>query len=179
MAHRSKSAAEQAYRTIGAKARETATVRLRSLVGSEADMRPIDATALAAWQSQWHPFNDRFPPDGGWDWPQVFERYRREVKRFDVSVWHADRLCGLSIGKFASTAVQLDVIEGAPTPDHPLKGNILPLILEATANAAQLSGRREIKLMEPTKGMIERYITTFGFRLEVPRGGKTYCVRSV
>lgn len=179
MGRRSKASIESVYRNILSKARRLAAERLANVVPDGTRLTPIDREATEAWRRQWRPISHRSPPEGGWDWPTIVEGQSNEVKAFDLAIWHNDQLCGLAIGRFTNASLRLDAIEGRPSNDHPLKGAILALALETAANAAQLGGRPELRLMEPAEGLIETYVSTFGFRVEHSRNDAIFCVRSV
>jgi hypothetical protein len=174
----SKSQAAAKYRNALAQARAAAAVSLAGTIAEAFSITPMSSDAMDAWEKDWLPANDREPPNGGWDWPAVRERYAGEVGVFDTAVWSGDQLCGLAIGTINRTAVCIDAVEGSPCP-HPLKGKVLPIIFQCAAMYAQNTGRRQIRLIEPVDGLIPLYRETYLFTVDKLPDGTPYCWRNV
>jgi len=134
----------------------------------------IDAWALHAWETQWRP---RFRGgDGEWDWRRERFGYQNWPARFDVAVWSGEDLCGLGIGKpsKASTFLAVNLLEGSPVSDHPLKGAIRFCVVEAAIAYAELLECRELRLMRPLPGAVPLYVD-MGFSLAPPLDRPPYC----
>jgi hypothetical protein len=146
-------------------------------------VREMSLRAIHAWSEQWAPHNQRTPPNGGWDWNGIRSspRFAREVNVFKIAVWGKDDLlAGLSIGLSNRTAVCLEAVEAYPLLRPPMKGIILPVVLDCAAAYAQLTGRREIWLLEPAGDeLINLYTSVYEFELVTPRRGKRYCRKEV
>lgn len=135
-----------------------------------------------AWKQQWYPnLGARTPPEGGWDWPERYRAYKNHLDRFEVAIWSDhDRLSGLAIGKTNSHCVRVEILEGYPRPDCPLRGQALLIILQAATCYAQLLGKRYLCLMEPANAELERlYEDVYGFQMARPKKERPYCWREV
>jgi hypothetical protein len=153
---------------------------LRGVTPSEFHISELSQDTDVAWTSQWVPHNTRQPPEGGWHWPKIRRTYRpRTPSRFQIAIWHDDRLCGVSVGYLNNTATVIDAVEGSPAPDCPLKGAILLIVLQAATFYAQGTGRAELWLMEPAPGLLTLYTRDYGFSLETPHRGRPYCCRRI
>ncbi len=100
-------------------------------------------------------------PRAEWDWREAADVYRKNYpKRFELSIWYNDRLCGLSYGRpsYGKTRVRVELIEGAPRVGNPLgPRRVVPItIMNATAYAGIL-GAKEIRIMRPAKPLIGYY----------------------
>jgi hypothetical protein len=144
------------------------------LVGVPLRLAMIDAWALHAWENQWKPsFRGG---DGGWDWHSERFGCENAPARFEVAVWSGDALCGLGIGKpsKASTFLSVNLLEGSPVPDHPLKGAIRYCVVEAALAYAEGLGCQELRLIQPLPGAIRLY-ADMGFSLAPPQENPPYC----
>jgi hypothetical protein len=91
-----------------------------------------------------------------------------------------DFLAGLAIGKPNSTAVLIEAIENHPLLRPPLKGQILPFILDVAASYAQLTAREEIWLVEPAnQELINLYVQEYEFEFVKPRKQRPYCRKRI
>lgn len=144
-------------------------------------VREITRAATEAWRQQWQPINRREPPEGGWDWPEIWtDRKRHHSEVFHAAVWAGDRLCGLGLGVPNNTAVVIEGVEGDPNSDNPAKGLVLLMILEAATCYAQLTGRREVWAREPAnERLVGLYVEGFKFELVTGKGHKPYCRKRV
>lgn len=74
----------------------------------------------------------------------------------------------------------MHAVEGNPNPANPLKGKVLPLVLETAACYAQCTGREDVWLLAPaSEQLINLYTSQYGFTLVKPRKGVPYCRRKV
>lgn len=150
-------------------------------VHAKFSLTEITADVIDAWENQWKPVTTRKPPNGGWDWGKKCEALSSEPKRFEIAVWNEGRrLSGLAIGKTNRTAVRIDLLEGDPRDDSPLKGKVLAIVLEAAANYAQILKRSQVWVMRPANERLTTlYRDVYGFVVEHSRSGGVYCWRSV
>jgi hypothetical protein len=168
----------QQYNEYRFEALQRAAITLDTATKADFTLTEMTWTAIEAWKSQWTGVRSRDEPDGGWDWESIRTLFRRDPKRFEVAVWSHDKLCGLAVGTLNKTATVVEVLEGHPDPTHPLRGEVLLIVLQAATTYAQRTGRPEVWLMEPAEGLIHLY-EKLGFSLETPKRGKRYCRRKV
>ena len=135
------------------------------------EIRPICPEALKQFRSDWKGHSERIP---NWDWadPDL-----RGGKTFNVGIWHKGMLCGLASGKVTdSKAVRIDWIEGHPE-NHPLKGDIIPIVLTC-ADAYRIEiGSKELRLYRVIPPLIPLY-EEFGFELAT-EDSKVHVMRRV
>jgi len=178
VASRSREKTTQRYSQYRFEALQSAMTTLAETTQEPLTLTEITWSAIEAWKRQWAGVKSRKETHGGWNWEDIRHSFRRNPKRFEVAAWSCDRLCGLAVGRLNRCAVAVDILEGNPDPNHPLRGVVLLAILQAATTYAQRTGRREIWLMEPAEGLVSHY-QSLGFSLETPRGGKPYCRRRV
>lgn len=147
--------------------------------GTAFSLKMMDDGACRIWAETWQAVR-RDEPDGGWDWAHFHNESQRLADQFCIALWHDDTtLCGLALLTVAK-AIRVEVLEGNPDRNHPLKKKVLPILLDASARVAQVVGRSELRLVEPAKGLIRTYCEVYGFEL-VPasKGLKAMCRRRV
>ena len=73
--------------------------------------------------------------------------------------WHGDILCGMTIGYASkgSSHVRLDLIEGAPSNNHPLRGSVLQIIVDVSMNYAQMTKKEKLIIANPVPNLIAIY----------------------
>ena len=171
--------AEVHYGIRRALALEAANVKLTT-AGLDAELRSLDAPALAAFSSDWQAHPGRRV---AWPWPDMTSDWRRtRPERFEVSVWSDGHLCALALGKPAPSAPHLSVhyLEGNPDPAHPLRGRATPLVLAAAEAYALALGKTELRSMDPLPALVPHYCgSALGFRLVAPPGVTSYCTRRI
>lgn len=151
-----------------------------ALLGIEVDARlwltVIDAAALDARDAQW----SAFPPNdpGNFDWRHDVGLRRKDAAPFHVAVWHGETLCGLGLGRKRGNRVDLELMEGSPDPNHPLKHLIRFCVDEAALTFAQDAGAKILRLVDPLPGALPLY-EAMGFRVVHNRAGDLYCEREV
>lgn len=130
---------------------------------------PIDAAALRAtdgWLGR--------ARVADWDWRGVTKRPRDA--RFEVAMWHGDRLCGLALGPVEGVIGMgracLEYIEGAPRP-HPLQGQVIPIALITVEELARIMGLPEVRLLGPMPALVPLY-EAFGYQSVANRPGTSY-----
>lgn len=168
------------YREIVAETRRIATERLRQSLPALTALTAIDDESLDAWQSQWLPV---MPPDqewSDWDWAKEMLRWSGKRNRFDMAIWSDDHLCGLMIGRSSPRRHNFSVcvMQGSPVDAHPLKRQILPVVVEVGAMYGTALGCRELRFLKPLQSMIPLY-EQWDFRLARTSRGVQYCARSL
>lgn len=121
-------------------------------------LTPINSEALAQ-NSTWHAAG-RIPPNGGWDWETWVSHYRRKHhKRFEAAIWYGKQLCGLCLGKASGNNihVRLEILEGSPSSNHPLRGRIAFIALTATELYGYACGANQVRIIDPVQGAVNSY----------------------
>ncbi len=169
-----RSSAQTRYRTLRQMSFQEAMAQLAAS-GIEADLRPIDAAALAAC-GEWH--NRRVT----WPWAERASDWRRgHPERFEVALWSGDVLCGLALGRPSKgpSHLALYYVEGR-SPDHPLQGKVTAVVLTALQAYAIALGKKELRLVDPLPDVIPFYCSpALGFQLVTPGREAPYCRRSI
>jgi len=148
--------------------------------GTVFSLKMVDEEACRIWAETWQAI-ERSEPDGGWDWAHIHNETKWRDDQFCIALWHDDAiLCGLALLTVTRGAIAVEVLEGNPDRNHPLKRSVLPILLDTSTRFAQVVGRSELRLVEPVDGLISVYCDVYGFEL-VPasKGQKTVCRRSV
>lgn len=130
----------------------------------------INIEALSQ-NSEWHSAG-RIPPNGGWEWDSWVNHYRRKHhKRFEAAIWYGATLCGLCLGKASgkNIHVRLEILEGSPDSNHPLRGRIAYIALTATELYGYACGASQVRIIDPVDGAINSY-KALGYELR--SGGK-------
>lgn len=123
-------AAKRRYIDLRHRAYCAAAENLRDHINVPFNLTEITGRADEAWRRQWRPANDREPPNGGWDWPYWRRARQKDPSRFELAVWSGHHLCGMALGKATADAVEIEILEGNPVPDHPLDQAVLAIIIE-------------------------------------------------
>lgn len=140
----------------------------------------IMPAALTAWEQSWAPHGDDPSRPGGWNWVQIAGVYSRHPDAFHLAIWSGLALCGLSAGRPSRGHHYLAVnfLEGSPVADHPLKGQVLPLVLAAATAYGRALGAASLRLNNPLPGAVPLYERQ-GFTLVWGRGTGPYCERRI
>lgn len=111
-----------------------------------------------------------------WDWFEIKRRFRNIPARFELAVSVNDELCGIMIGKPSRGRrhVSAYFLEGNSDPNHPLKGHVLPILLEGLALYGEALGCSYIRLIQPVDGLISRYKQS-GFKFATDKTHRIYC----
>lgn len=111
-----------------------------------------------------------------WNWFEIKRKFRNIPARFELAVSVNGELCGLIIGKPSRGRrhVSAYFLEGNPDPTHPLKGLVLPILLDGLAMYGEALGCSFMRLIQPATGLIERYEQA-GFRLATDNIHRIYC----
>ncbi|WP_299589258.1 hypothetical protein [uncultured Microbulbifer sp.] len=94
-----------------------------------------------------------------WDWEPEFNAYQKKPKRYEMSVWYENQLCGLCYG-FASkhgTKVRMNLIESTPVRPNPLGEGVFPILSFGATVYANLISADEVWVLDPVKGAIDYY----------------------
>lgn len=111
-----------------------------------------------------------------WDWFEIKRKFRNIPARFELSVSVDGELCGLAIGKPSRGRrhVSIYFMEGNPNPSQPLRGQVLPILLDGLALYGEALGCSYIRLIQPVEGLISRYEKA-GFVLATDKNRRIYC----
>lgn len=171
----SRSSAEARYQNLRRLACQDAKADLAAR-GIEVELRAIDASALAAFET----WQGRYV---AWPWPEMTADWRRaHPDRFELAVWRGDVLCALAIGRPSPSAAHMALyyMEGNPDPGHPLRGKVAATVITALRAYAIALGKTEMRLVEPLPEVVPFYCSPrMGFELVSPRGETPYCRRSI
>lgn len=174
-----RAAAEARYRMRRALAFQAAEAKLAA-AGIVAELRPLDASALAAFAAQWRGHPTRRV---AWPWSDMAADWRRACpERFELAVWSGGQLCALALGRPAPSArhLALHYQEGSPNPAHPLRGRVTAVVLIAAEAYALVLGKTELRLVEPLPALVSYYCSpALGFHLVSPPGAPPYCTRRI
>jgi hypothetical protein len=147
-----------------------------SAAGIGIELRPIDAAALAAFET----WQDRLVD---WPWPQMIADWRRSwPERFELAIWSGDILCGLALGRPSPgpSHMSLHYMEGNPDETHPLIWKVTAVVTSALEAYAIALGKAELRMVDPFPEMVPFYCSrVMGFELVTPRRGVPYCRRSI
>jgi hypothetical protein len=154
--------------------------QLRKKAPNGCDLRvmPFDNDALSFWRAIRH-FN-AVHPAGGFPWDQIYWQTISTPRRFDVSVWDGEVLCGLASGMASrgDESVTLKWIERFNSAPNQMKGFVTEVAITAADHYAKIIGRRQVRLKEPNPGTEARYAAK-GFTLAPKRLGVIYYQRDV
>ena len=138
-------------------AKDHAALLNAGIDSSQIQFEPITEEAISA-SHLWGDNGATFP------WECVQRWKLRDYRGFDISLWFGLELCGLAYAspRQSKLCIKIILLEGKPGEDHPLKGFVAPLMLEAIESYATLLGCREIEIEEPAPGAVVWY-QTLGF----------------
>lgn len=125
-------------------------------VSSDTLLTPISPRAIRAFQRQWR--SPHFSGAGNWVWTLLARRFVRKPRSFHAALWHGSELCGLCVGRVSKGRENLTLhyMESAPSRTHPLRGLVIPFMLEAATQYAFALGVKRLVLREPLPGLIPR-----------------------
>ena len=168
------------YRQVMTETYQLALSRIAAILPDLTDLTFIDETALTEWQQQWLPAMPPGHPWSDWDWGAEMQRWAGQRHRLDLAIWSREHLCGLAIGRSSPRKQNFSfrVLQGSPIDQHPLKGQILPILIEIGTMYGTALDCRQLRFLQPLPGMIPVY-ERMGFRLARTSGGVHYCVRSL
>lgn len=159
--------AEKRYSEI----RKTALRAISSQVpsGLSLEFKLIDQAALNA-SIKWALSSERLVD---WNWVEGYSSFKfRYPKRFELALWHKNKLVSLSLGRptYAGTSLRLDVIEGSPE-EREIK--VFPAVIAAMAVYATALGASEIRVMNPINDTVKNYYAKEGFKY-IAKGNYLY-----
>lgn len=137
--------------------------------GLQVKARPIEYSALEQtldWDGRLY----------HWSWFELKRKFRNIPPRFELSVGVDDQVCALAIGKPSRGRRHLSIyfLEGNPDKQHPLKGQVLPIILEAAALYGVALDCSYLRLINPVEGLHARY-ERWGFEFGKDISKRLYC----
>lgn len=94
-----------------------------------------------------------------WDWEPEYKAYKNKPKRYEMSVWVDDQLCGLCYG-FASqhgSKVRMNLIEPTPVRPSPLGEAVFPILSFGATIYANLIEADEVWILDPVQGAVDYY----------------------
>lgn len=150
--------AEKRYQSI----RETALAASEGILKkeyAELKLTIINQTALSASQ-QWEGHNKRHVD---WDWFNSYGAFKfRYPKRFEVAVWHKNKLASLTLGRptYHGSSLRLDFIEASPSEREIA---VFEIVIVAMRVYADMLGAREIRVMNPINETVKEYYASYGF----------------
>ena len=117
-----------------------------------------------------------------WDWNFSSRYCSRYPKAFDLSVWHGNRLCSLTLGRptYKGTAIRLDFIEKF-NKDTLFSGDMFPVSLLAYEAYGKLIGASQLRIMEPENDKLIKYYSSHGgfdFQRSM-KGNPHYLVKNI
>lgn len=144
-------------------------------LGSEVRCEIIAGAARSAFTETWSGHRGRLV---NWDWAALSAKFQNShPKCFNAAIWHVETLCGLALGAVNQDRfVALDFLEGNPNPMHPLKGQVIGIVLTMAEAYRQLIGVPELRLHHVDPNLIPLY-TMQGFALAPDLGGLHHMVR--
>jgi hypothetical protein len=166
------------YEETRKNARSIAEQSLPQHLKGKLKLKGVDRSALAAF-SIWQKIPER---KVDWDWNFAHRYCFRYPKAFDLSVWHGNSLCSLTLGRptFKGTEMRLDFIEKTPA-NCLFSGDMFRVSLLAYETYGELIGATKIRIMEPTNNKLINYYMSHGnfSYVEPKQGNPHYLVRSL
>lgn len=122
-------------------------------------LKKVDREALVAF-STWVGMPER---KVDWDWNFANRYCFRYPKAFDLSVWHANSLCSLTLGRptYKGTEMRLDFIEKSLIYDL-FSGEMFRVSLLTYETYGDLIGASKIRIMEPINDKLIKYYMSHG-----------------
>lgn len=149
------------------------SLRLVQTSGIQVTLGPIEGPSLAQtleWENRLYP----------WNWFEFKRKFRNIPARFELSIRVHEQVCGLAIGKPSRGRRHLAIyfIEGNPDKQHPLRGQLLPILLEAASLYGVALGCAYLRLINPVEGLHPLY-SRWGFEFDKEISGRIYCERKL
>ena len=159
-------------------ARELAMNALPSNLKHKLILAPVDHKAIAAFRS----IQTTQARVEDWDWTFASKYCFRYPKAFDLSVWHGNSLCSLSLGRptYNGTEMRLDFIEKF-TNNLLFSGEMFGVSIIAYEAYGKLIGASKLRIMNPTNEKLIKYYSSHGgFSLKKSlKGNPHYLVKSI
>lgn len=145
------------------------------LPGKDLKLFPFDSKTLGFWGAL-HYLGETLP-EGGFQWPEIYDQFRSTPRRFEVAVWDGKILCGLALGN-ASRGKQLLTIKWIERFPITEGGWVTSVILTAADYYGAILGCKELRIRNPVPGTEQLYCR-YGFALADTLRGATYWARPV
>ncbi len=154
--------AEQHYSKIRREALNAASEILMSGSGPNIRLTEINTNALNS-SKDWNSSKTRIK---NWDWVEGYSIFKfRYPKRFEMALWEAKSLIGLSMGRptYQGTALRLDVVEASPSDlnDRPA---IFEAVLLGYGIYARLINAKQIRIMNPVNERVKSYYEEYNYK---------------
>ncbi len=106
---------------------------------------------------------------------------KRNLARFEVSVWSGQELCGVCYGRPSrgKTKLGLNLIESTPIRPTPFGGAVFPVISLAATLYALAIGAEELCILDPINAKVTKYYMSNGFSEPYIYHGKRIALRSL
>jgi hypothetical protein len=133
----------------------------------------VGLTHILAHQADaWKAESTSYRPAAAWSWVEQFVRHQRMPKSFNVCVMYAGSLSGLALGRpsHRGSRLRLELIEGNPLPNHPLRKLVVPIITACAEAYALNIGATEVRIMCPVPALVN-YYSLHGYHF-IPAGKK-------
>lgn len=94
-----------------------------------------------------------------WDWEPEFKAYQNKPKRYEMSVWAGEHLCGLCYGFVSKHGkkVRMNLIESTPVRPSPLGETVFPIISFGATIYANLIEADEVWVLDPVANAVDYY----------------------
>lgn len=166
------------YNETRKQARELAKNALPTHLKQKLKLAPVDYKAITAFRSL-QLIQARVED---WDWTFASKYCLRYPKAFDLSVWHGNSLCSLSLGRptYNGTEMRLDFIEKF-TSNLLFSGEIFGVSLVAYEAYGKLIGANKLRIMNPTNEKLIKYYSShggFSYKKSL-KGNPHYLVKSI
>lgn len=113
-----------------------------------------------------------------YDWSEILRRFN-EPDRLEISMWTGDRLLALGLATTRTDAIWIEIVEGDPSPDCPLAGARLAILIQCCANYAQLLRKHEVRLEAKNESLAAVYEKLYGFQRVKRANNALYWFRRV
>jgi hypothetical protein len=122
-------------------------------------LKAVDNIALIAFKA----LRKTAQRDVDWDWNFASKYCTRYPKAFDLSVWHGNSLCSLSLGRptYKGTEMRLDFIEKF-TNNPVFSGDMFGVSLIAYEAYAKVIGACQLRIMNPENEKLIKYYSSYG-----------------
>jgi hypothetical protein len=164
--------ARRRYDDAKTAARAFAEKSLQSTIGVNFSILNWSRRAEELYRRQWPPLPR---PNGGWDWPSIFQDQSSRIDRLDiVIIGPEERLCAIGIADTTGESVFARILEADSRSGCPLKGLRSLIYFETVAAYGQNLGKNEMRCQPINDKIGELYRDTYGFEIERPRKGQPY-----
>jgi len=117
--------------------------------------------------------------DAGWDWEEIYRRYKSRPKNCLAAMICDGRLSCLALFTATRQTVSVAFLEGDPREDCKMKPFRATIMLDLAATYGQRLGCNEIRLEPVNDRLTKLYEDDYGFERVTPKKGETYVRRSL